>query len=567
MTVNREISTLNFILEILKILFLEIGEPVPTCSKYLPQLDRIASTQKSLSSTVVSSPKLSQISKPRILQQSQNNDPIQSQEKVIPSQVSLINSPQLSVISKEGDWTPGLRKGAFVSSTPAAALLTQKDALTEIQNLGLNTRKRRLEALFGDIYDIQEEEDAFYKKQKTDEERDYETIERILEARKKFQEHINPMKKSNLDRLENLHKFKTEYLSERVPKWPFLTVLRNDSERIYVRFHSEEFETMKINEISCFNRNGRSLLGNDKEAIWDQARQIVLHSTEIQNTPAIIEEIQQQPMFNADLWVEKYRPKKYIDLLSDESTNRSLLQWLKLWDKVVFNREVKKKDEKKGQLNSFNKKTGKFEYGGWKSRNKHNLNTDLDANNVPVQKIALLCGPPGLGKTTLASIIAKHCGYSILEQNASDDRSVEAFRQALENGTQMTSVLNRDNRPNCIILDEIDGAPHPSIDYLIRFVTGQVNQKSKKGKTAKKFILKRPIICICNDVYATSLRQLRQIAFVVNFTAIESSRLAERLQHIAIREKIKTDLTALLALAEKTGNDIRSCLTVLQFHR
>jgi hypothetical protein len=38
------------------------------------------------------------------------------------------------------------------------------------------------------------------------------------------------------------------------------------------------------------------------------------------------------------LWVEKYRPMKYIDLLSDETTNRSLLQWLKLWDKVVFGR-------------------------------------------------------------------------------------------------------------------------------------------------------------------------------------------------------------------------------------
>lgn len=38
------------------------------------------------------------------------------------------------------------------------------------------------------------------------------------------------------------------------------------------------------------------------------------------------------------LWVEKYRPKKYVDLLSDETTNRSLLSWLKMWDKVVFNR-------------------------------------------------------------------------------------------------------------------------------------------------------------------------------------------------------------------------------------
>lgn len=45
----------------------------------------------------------------------------------------------------------------------------------------------------------------------------------------------------------------------------------------------------------------------------------------------------------AELWVQKYKPNRYLDLLSDESTNRMLLHWLKLWDKVVFNKEVYKK--------------------------------------------------------------------------------------------------------------------------------------------------------------------------------------------------------------------------------
>ena len=34
------------------------------------------------------------------------------------------------------------------------------------------------------------------------------------------------------------------------------------------------------------------------------------------------------------------------------------------------------------------------------------------------KQIALLCGPPGLGKTTLAHIIAKHAGYNVVEMNA-----------------------------------------------------------------------------------------------------------------------------------------------------
>lgn len=42
------------------------------------------------------------------------------------------------------------------------------------------------------------------------------------------------------------------------------------------------------------------------------------------------------------------------------------------------------------------------------------LNEELDAHGRPAQKIALLCGPPGLGKTTLAHIIAKHAGEIIV---------------------------------------------------------------------------------------------------------------------------------------------------------
>ena len=46
---------------------------------------------------------------------------------------------------------------------------------------------------------------------------------------------------------------------------------------------------------------------------------------------------------NSLLWVEKFRPKNFLELLSDDGTNRTLLRWLKLWDKVVFNKEVKRK--------------------------------------------------------------------------------------------------------------------------------------------------------------------------------------------------------------------------------
>lgn len=97
--------------------------------------------------------------------------------------------------------------------------------------------------------------------------------------------------------------------------------------------------------------------------------------------------------------------------------NRQLLHWIKLWDKIVFNRNYI--DNKKKKLN-------------FKFRNRKFVDEkpfqELDSKGFPIQRIALLSGPPGLGKTTLAHLVAKHAGYNVVEINASDERSPDAFR-------------------------------------------------------------------------------------------------------------------------------------------
>ena len=66
-----------------------------------------------------------------------------------------------------------------------------------------------------------------------------------------------------------------------------------------------------------------------------------------------------------------------------------------------------------------------------------------------------------------------------MEINASDDRSVEAFKKSLEAATQMRSVMGEDRRPNCLVIDEIDGAPAPTINLLVAALNGAAKSKKK----------------------------------------------------------------------------------------
>lgn len=37
-----------------------------------------------------------------------------------------------------------------------------------------------------------------------------------------------------------------------------------------------------------------------------------------------------------ELWVDRYRPSRFVDLLGDERVHRDTMGWLKEWDCCVF---------------------------------------------------------------------------------------------------------------------------------------------------------------------------------------------------------------------------------------
>ena len=220
----------------------------------------------------------------------------------------------------------------------------------------------------------------------------------------------------------------------------------------------------------------------------------------------------------------------------------------------------------------------------------------------PEKRILLLCGPPGCGKTTLAHVVARHAGYAPLEINASDVRNGDQIRSKVLGATQMRSVFG-DQRPHCLIIDEIDGSFNGNsqdqglVQLLLKLIREPTKQAkktsaddadeadeagsdvesepvkeragyargSKAGRSVSTGTLSRPIICICNNLYAPVLRPLRAAALVFTVTKVSTVTLSSRLAHVARKERLAVDMRTLVALCEMTDCDIRACLHTMQF--
>uniref|UniRef100_A0A915BIB3 Chromosome transmission fidelity protein 18-like protein n=3 Tax=Parascaris univalens TaxID=6257 RepID=A0A915BIB3_PARUN len=239
---------------------------------------------------------------------------------------------------------------------------------------------------------------------------------------------------------------------------------------------------------------------------------------------------------HTQLWVEKYAPRSFVDLISDDRVNRFLLKWLKLWDECVFKRSIPdsmlKGDEDRDDI----------------------ITLDNGKPRRPSQKVVLIAGPAGFGKTTLASVAARHCGYRVVEMNASDDRNVSDFEREIEGAIRSVRTLDMDGRPNCLLVDEIDGAPADAIRYLCKTL-------ALKGRKA----IRRPVICICNNLYVPSLRELRSIALVLQMPHSEQHRLERRLLQIARCEHIRIETSAVAEIINICAQDLRSSINALQF--
>lgn len=201
------------------------------------------------------------------------------------------------------------------------------------------------------------------------------------------------------------------------------------------------------------------------------------------------------------LWTDKYRPQNLDEVVGNNKEKKIILDWIK----------------------------------NWKSGNP--------------QEPLLLVGPPGIGKTTLAQVIAKEFSEYV-ELNASDKRSHDIIKSTLGESSTSRSLFGDEYK--LIILDEVDGI-HGTNDRGGVKAIGEIIKSSK-----------HPLILIANDFYSKRLTSLKTKCTVLKMAKIRSPSINKLLREITQKEDVKVNPAALKELSKKANGDMRSAINTLQ---
>jgi replication factor C large subunit len=198
------------------------------------------------------------------------------------------------------------------------------------------------------------------------------------------------------------------------------------------------------------------------------------------------------------MWSEKYRPQIISDMVGNEEARAAITEWFVKW--------------KKGT------------------------------------KPLLLVGPPGIGKTTIAYLVAKQFGYDMIGLNASDVRSKSRLNEILMPVLGNVSVLGTP----MIFVDEVDGI-HGRGDY--------------GGASALVDILKEPtvpIVLAANNDDSDKMKSIKKVVKTIQFKKIPPRLLRVYLENILKKQSAKLSPGSLIKVINKSKGDIRSMINLTQ---
>lgn len=167
----------------------------------------------------------------------------------------------------------------------------------------------------------------------------------------------------------------------------------------------------------------------------------------------------------------------------------------------------------------------------------------------PGDKMALLSGGPGVGKTAVVYALAKEKDLELIELNASDTRNSQKIKEIIGESTKQQSLLQKDK---LILIDEVDGISG-------RSDRGGVKQLIKIIKESKF-----PVVFTANNAYDKKLRSLRNYCEIIKFGKVHLSSMTKRLKEICEEEGIDCDRKLVKKIGREAGGDMRSALNDLE---
>ena len=232
-----------------------------------------------------------------------------------------------------------------------------------------------------------------------------------------------------------------------------------------------------------------------------------------------------EPMVDSRLWTTKYAPTSLNQICGNKATVEKLQRWLQRFPK--------------------NLKTN-FKLAG--------------PDGTGSFRAIMLHGPPGIGKTTAAHLVAELEGYDIVESNASDTRSKKLVEEGLR-GVLSTNSLNgyfagggkkveAGKKKMVLIMDEVDGMSAGD-----RGGVGALAAVCKKTEV--------PMILICNDRRLPKMKPFDYVTFDLPFRRPTVDQIRSRIMTIAFREGLKMPPPVINALIEGSHADIRQVVNMI----
>ena len=213
-------------------------------------------------------------------------------------------------------------------------------------------------------------------------------------------------------------------------------------------------------------------------------------------------------------WTEKYRPKTLDDVIGNPGAVSSLKLWAESWEK-----------------------------------------------GIPEKRAVVLIGTPGIGKTTSAEALAMDMGWSVVEMNASDQRTGDAIENIAIRGSKFNTFSDSGEyldtgkgQRKLIILDEAD-------NFFGNVDRGAIPVITKLIKETLQ-----PVILIVNDYYELSRKcsAAKTDTLQITFQKPKAVSMAKALYKIAEAEGIEVDPDAMTMIAEKANGDMRAAVRNLE---